>query len=584
MFGPHANGSASDSVKGIQILHTNEDNLRRINLLTSATTGVGPLAAADPTGLVASEGWAKGMEFCAQVEAWGMLQPEMAGAQTSNTDVVAYYEALPNEAIVNQQVTFDATGTYQYANAGSRTKEADSALSYQWDFGDGSTGAGKTVNHAYDEIGRYTTKLTVTGAGGKTDTMSIPVEVVGSNFIGPVLDAIPAQDAEDGNFTLKWRFTGDTEGFQRFSVEESKDYRALLKDEAENIQQNWTPEPTTGGIHPWQHSDSSTSKFFGNARRSGARSFWTGFSPPFPQPPTVTQGTSILTLKNPITVPAQGDPELSYWSFFRNESDDSARVEVALTTGSTPPDQLDWQPIDSFSDATNTCPGTSPGSVMTAFQNRRVDIGAFKGKQILVRFVYVSGPSNLAVSQPCGWYIDDIAVQTGTFTEVGRTGLQQTQHVITGRPNGTYAYRVKGVYNDGVATAASNVEVANVTKSTALPNLGSCTKLKGNLVIGSNGRDVLQGTKGRDIMCGFGKNDILKGAKGNDVLIGGGGKDTLRGSAGNDLLKGQGGNDILAGGAGKDRLRGGPGKDTLRGGAKKDKCSGGGGRDRERAC
>jgi Ca2+-binding RTX toxin-like protein len=318
-------------------------------------------------------------------------------------------------------------------------------------------------------------------------------------------------------------------------------------------------------------------------RRSGARSYWTGYSPPFPQ--TAMPGTSVLTLKNPISVPAEGDPELSYWSLFRNESDDSAQVQVALTTGSTPANQLDWQTVDSFSDATNTCVGTSPSGVTsTAFENRRADLGAFKGKQILVRFVYVSGPSNPALSQPCGWYIDDITVQTGTFTEIGRTALQQLQHVVTGRPNGTYAYRVKGVYNDGVATAASNIEVANVTRSTALPNLGACTKLKGNLVLCSNDRDVLKGTKGKDILCGFGKNDVLKGAKGNDVLIAGGGKDVLRGGGGNDLLKGQGGKDTLAGGSGKDRLRGGGGKDTLNGGAKADKCAGGGGVDRERAC
>ena len=122
--------------KGLEILHTNNDNLLRINRLTSGLAD--PLAVLDPTGTFASEGWAKGQEFCAQVESWGMLQPEMAGAQTSNTDPVAYYEALPNEALVNQAVNFDATGTYQYSNVATRTMEPDSALSYAWDFGDGS--------------------------------------------------------------------------------------------------------------------------------------------------------------------------------------------------------------------------------------------------------------------------------------------------------------------------------------------------------------------------------------------------------------------------------------------------------------
>ncbi len=189
-FGPHADGTPGASNEGVSILHTPNDNLTRINRLTSGLNQTVPSAPVpDPTGLFASEGWAKGQEFCAQTEAWYMLQPEMVGAQTRNTDVVAYYEALPNEAQLNKPVTFDASETYQYADATARTLVPESELTYTWDFGDGTTLSGtgpafKVVQHTYTNLGRYETKLTVTGRSVSSlparDSMGLPVVVVGN--------------------------------------------------------------------------------------------------------------------------------------------------------------------------------------------------------------------------------------------------------------------------------------------------------------------------------------------------------------------------------------------------------------------
>ena len=44
--------------------------------------------------------------------------------------------------------------------------------SYAWRFGDGGNGGGRTVSHAYQKSGSYTTTLTVTDAAGKTVTAS----------------------------------------------------------------------------------------------------------------------------------------------------------------------------------------------------------------------------------------------------------------------------------------------------------------------------------------------------------------------------------------------------------------------------
>jgi hypothetical protein len=191
-FGPHADGTPGNN-EGIAILHTQQDNLIRLNKLTSGLTSPGN--APDPTGTFASEGWAKGMEFCAQANSWYMLQPEMGGAQTATTDVVAYYEALPNEGTIFQPITFDASETYQYADVSTRTLVPESELTYTWDFGDGTTLSGtgpafKVVQHTYPNMDTYQTTLTVTGRGGSTDSMGIPVVVTG-NVPNPLSCAEP---------------------------------------------------------------------------------------------------------------------------------------------------------------------------------------------------------------------------------------------------------------------------------------------------------------------------------------------------------------------------------------------------------
>ena len=593
-FGPHADaatnpqGSANSSTKGLEILHTNNDNLRRLNQLTSSLED-----PQDPTlpnlpdlteGLRASEGWAKGMEFCAQVEAWGMLQPGMAGAQTADTSVVAYFEALPNEVAQRSPVTFDAMGTYQYSDVGTRSFRPDNALTYEWDFGDGTKGAGKNVDHAYSEIGRYQAKLTVTGAGGAKDSMTIPVVVTGSSVLGPVLSAIPPADAEDGNFGLTWEFEGQAEGFQNFQVQESLDYRQLFADDASNLEANWTTNNPGGGLQPWQHSDSATEKFFGNQFHSEPRSYWTGVSPEdFPSGPVGR--VSILTMKNSITIPTGSAAELSYWSLFRNQSVDSARVQVALTAPGLPAAQHKWDTVDAFQDADNTCVGDSPEAFLPSdFTNRRVDLSQYRGKEIKIRFVYALGASNPALSHPCGWYIDDISVFTGRFSPLADT--KETSYTVTGRPNGLWAYRVVGVYNDDILTSPSNVELADVKKSRKLPQkqLKRCMKFQGYHQLGTNERDKIKGTDQDDVICTFGGKDRASGAKGDDVLLAGSGNDKMSGGKGRDLVDGEAGRDKLKGRGGKDRLTGKGGADFLSGGGSRDKCRGGPGKNRLRSC
>jgi uncharacterized membrane protein len=45
-------------------------------------------------------------------------------------------------------------------------------VSYTWDFGDGATATGATVQHTYDEAGTYTITLTASNSQGNTQVTS----------------------------------------------------------------------------------------------------------------------------------------------------------------------------------------------------------------------------------------------------------------------------------------------------------------------------------------------------------------------------------------------------------------------------
>jgi PKD repeat protein len=73
-------------------------------------------------------------------------------------------------------VYFDASGSSVVSGCGSC-----SIVSYAWNFGDGSTGTGMTISHAYTVAGTYIVVLTVTDSNGNTgyDSETIKVNAAG---------------------------------------------------------------------------------------------------------------------------------------------------------------------------------------------------------------------------------------------------------------------------------------------------------------------------------------------------------------------------------------------------------------------
>lgn len=60
---------------------------------------------------------------------------------------------------------------------GSKSTDNGEIVSYAWDFGDGSTGVGKSATHSYSKAGTYTVKLVVTDEEGLTGSATISVKI-----------------------------------------------------------------------------------------------------------------------------------------------------------------------------------------------------------------------------------------------------------------------------------------------------------------------------------------------------------------------------------------------------------------------
>jgi PKD repeat protein len=83
----------------------------------------------------------------------------------------AAFTFTPSAPTDHQNVLFDASTSTAPAN--------NPIASYSWNFGDGSTGSGKTATHSFSMPGDYSVTLTIADAYNRTATTTQPVHVEG---------------------------------------------------------------------------------------------------------------------------------------------------------------------------------------------------------------------------------------------------------------------------------------------------------------------------------------------------------------------------------------------------------------------
>jgi len=91
----------------------------------------------------------------------------------SNQSPTASFTANPTSGVAPLEISFDAS---------SSSDSDGSIISYQWDFKDGATGSGQTINHTFSSTGSYNVRLTITDNEGATDSTTKTITVTETNF------------------------------------------------------------------------------------------------------------------------------------------------------------------------------------------------------------------------------------------------------------------------------------------------------------------------------------------------------------------------------------------------------------------
>ena len=118
----------------------------------------------------------------------------LSGCALKNEPPTIHFFASPTRGTEPLEVTLDAS---------SSTDPDGELISYNWKFGDGSTGSGSFVKHTYDRTGEFIVEVTVTDDGGKMDTNTAVILVKPANELP---DAVFTADHFSGEAPLEVSF------------------------------------------------------------------------------------------------------------------------------------------------------------------------------------------------------------------------------------------------------------------------------------------------------------------------------------------------------------------------------------------
>jgi len=98
----------------------------------------------------------------------GAVDSQQIAIVVTNSPPVAAASVNDDSPFPGDRVVFNASGSYDLH---------DEITSYEWDFGDGITATGVSVEHTFIQGGYYVVKLTVTDTSGETATTNIGMNV-----------------------------------------------------------------------------------------------------------------------------------------------------------------------------------------------------------------------------------------------------------------------------------------------------------------------------------------------------------------------------------------------------------------------
>ena len=139
---------------------------------------------------------------------------------TPNQSPTASFTANPTSGVAPLGVTFNALNS---------SDSDGTIISYAWDFKDGSTGSGQTINHTFSSAGSYSVKLTVTdnkgASGSTTKTITItetPNQSPTASFtanptsgvapLGVTFNALNSSDSDGTIISYAWDFKDGSTG------------------------------------------------------------------------------------------------------------------------------------------------------------------------------------------------------------------------------------------------------------------------------------------------------------------------------------------------------------------------------------
>ncbi len=141
----------------------------------------------------------------------GQSQAIQISTSNINSPPTASFTAIPTFGIAPLVVSFDASAS---------SDPSGFIVSYEWDFGDGNTGTGVTVDHTYTAVGTFTAQLVVSDDSGASDIFIVKITVTES----PDLEApttpqdLIASGITNSTVDLSWAASTDNIGILGYIV------------------------------------------------------------------------------------------------------------------------------------------------------------------------------------------------------------------------------------------------------------------------------------------------------------------------------------------------------------------------------